>query len=41
MSVFTVKILDDTADLSKFDCSENDELALNGFLYKQAFGVST
>jgi predicted GNAT family N-acyltransferase len=36
MPVFTIKKLNSHTDLSKFDCSKDDELGLNGFIHKEA-----
>jgi len=36
MSVFTVKKLSNRTDLSKFDCSNEDDLDLNGFIHNEA-----
>ncbi|MCL2172385.1 MAG: GNAT family N-acetyltransferase [Candidatus Bathyarchaeota archaeon] len=33
---FTIKKLSENTDLSQFDCSENDELDLNGFIHNDA-----
>ena len=36
VSDFSVNKLDDKTDLSKFDCSDNDDLGLDEFIHKEA-----